>query len=98
MKRIIIILIAVLILVAGYSAQNVNMYIEAEPTTDLKNVPITLYMDNDVQFVYLHATFALLEGLTKDKFYYDEDEGIYFSLSNRATKNHKIEPTLNKNK
>ena len=81
--------ILVLVAVPAVQAQNVNMYIEVEPTTDLKNIPVTLYLTNDVEIIGLQATFALPAGLTKEKYNLLEDEeDIWFDLSNRATKNH----------
>jgi len=87
MKRLLLSIVA-LVAVAAVQAQNVNMYIVVGETTDLKRIPVTLYMDNDVEITGLQAAFALPGGLTKDKYYYDEDEEMYFSLSSRATKNH----------
>ena len=87
MKKIISSIIAIFV-VLGMSAQNVNMSIQVGSTTDVKSIPVTLCMDNNVEILGLQATFSLPEGLTKDKFCYDEDEEMYFSLSNRVTKNH----------
>jgi hypothetical protein len=87
MKKLLLSILA-LVAVSAVQAQNVSMYIEVDPTTDLKNIPVTLYMTNDVQIIGLQATFALPAGLTKEKYNYDEDEEMYFLMTNRATKNH----------
>jgi len=87
MKKLLLSILA-LVAVSAVQAQNVNMYIEVEPTTDLKNIPVTLYLTNDVEIIGLQATFALPAGLTKANYNYDEDEEMYFSMTNRTTKNH----------
>lgn len=70
-------------------SQNVNMYIEVGVTSDLRNIPVTLYVDNDVEIAGLQATFAIPDGLNKTSYVFDEEEERYFSISGRATKNHK---------
>ena len=87
MKKQVLLLIMMLLPFIAKS-QNVNMYIEVEPTSDLKNIPVTLYMDNNVDIIGLQATFALPAGLTKEKYNYDEDEEMYFLMTGRTTKNH----------
>ncbi|GEM_PF-4557965 len=89
MKKILLTLVTMLAAV-GMNAQegNVKMYIEVESTSDLKNIPVNLYIDNDVELVGYQASFALPEGLGKSNFIFDEDEEVYFVLSSRATKNH----------
>lgn len=89
MKKILLTLVAMLAVV-GMKAQegNVNMYIEVESTSDVKNIPVNLYLDNDVELVGYQVSFALPDGLTKENFIYDEDEEFYFILSDRAAKNH----------
>ena len=87
MKKLILSIIA-LVAVTAVQAQNVNMYIEVEATTDLKNIPVTLYMTNDVEIIGLQATFALPTGLTKSNYNYDMDEEMYFLMTGRTTKNH----------
>ena len=52
MKKLLLSILA-LVAVSAVQAQNVNMYIEVEPTTDLKNIPVTLYLTNDVEIIGL---------------------------------------------
>ena len=87
MKKLLLSIVA-LVAASAIQAQNVNMYILVENTTDAKNIPVTLYVDNDVDITGLQATFAIPESLTKDNYLYDEDEELWFLMSNRATKNH----------
>ena len=87
MKKLILSIIA-LVAVTAVQAQNVNMYIEVEATTDLKNIPVTLYMTNDIEIIGLQATFALPTGLTKSNYNYDMEEEMYFLMTGRTTKNH----------
>lgn len=88
MKKLLLSIVAMLAF-ASMQAQNVNMYILVGNTTDIKNIPVTLYVDNDVEITGLQATFAIPEVLTKTSYVFDEDEETYFSISSRATKNHK---------
>ena len=88
MKKLLLSIVAMLAF-ASMQAQNVNMYILVGNTTDIKNIPVTLYVDNDVEITGLQATFAIPDVLTKTSYVFDEDEETYFSISSRATKNHK---------
>ena len=88
MKKLLLSIVAMLAF-ASMQAQNVNMYILVGNTTDIKNIPVTLYVDNDVEITGLQATFAIPDVLTKTSYVFDEDEETYFSISGRATKNHK---------
>lgn len=90
MKKILLTLVTMLAAV-GMNAQegNVKMYIEVESTSDLKNIPVTIYMDNTVEIAGIEAKFALPEGLTADNFNENDDAAdTYTVLSDRATKNH----------
>ena len=88
MKKLLLSIVAMLAF-ASMQAQNVNMYILVGNTTDIKNIPVTLYVDNDVEITGLQATFAIPDVLTKTSLVFDEEEETYFSISGRATKNHK---------
>ena len=72
MKKILLTLVTMLAAV-GMNAQegNVKMYIEVESTSDLKNIPVNLYIDNDVELVGYQASFALPEGLGKSNFIFE---------------------------
>ena len=87
MKKLLLSIVAMLAF-ASMNAQNVNMYILVENTTDIKNIPVTLYVDNDVEITGLQASFEIPTGLTKDNYHFDEDEELYFLMTNRTTKNH----------
>lgn len=90
MKKILLTLVAMLA-VAGMNAQEgtVNMYIEVGSTSDLTNIPVTIYLDNTVEINGIEAKFALPEGLTDKSFVENDDAAdTYTVLSDRATKNH----------
>lgn len=80
MKKLLLSIVSMLA-VASMNAQNVKMYIEVGSSNDLKNIPVTLYMDNDVAITAFQASFALPEGLTKDNF-------TSFTYGDRATSTH----------
>ena len=88
MKKLLLSILA-LVAVSAAQAQNVNMYIGVKPTSDLENIEVTLYVDNDVDIIGLQASFELPTGLTKDNYQYDDEEELYFQQTNRTTKNHK---------
>jgi hypothetical protein len=88
MKKLLLSIVAMLAF-ASMHAQNVNMYILVGNTTDINNIPVTLYVDNDVEITGLQATFAIPDVLTKSNLVFDDEEETYFSISSRATKNHK---------
>ena len=88
MKKLLLSIVAMLAF-ATMQAQNVNMYILVGNTTEIKNIPVTLYVDNDVEITGLQASFEIPAGLTQDNYQFDEDEEMYFLQTSRTTKNHK---------
>lgn len=82
MKKILLSLVTVLASMSMNAQDVVNMYVEVGSTDDVKNIPVTLYMDNAVDIIGFQASFALPEGLTKDNYTTD------FVFSSRATDNH----------
>lgn len=95
MKKILLSIIA-LVAVLSANAQN-TLYIGVGNTTDIKRIPVTIYMDNSNSIYALQASYALPAGLTykafnQDSTYSADDEEwsfFYVALSGRAYSAHK---------
>ncbi|MBQ9176560.1 MAG: hypothetical protein IJ139_06805 [Bacteroidaceae bacterium] len=98
MRKILLTLVTMLAAV-GMNAQEgtVNMYIEVGSTSDLKNIPVTLYMDNTVEITGFQVSIAFPEGLTKancvvanaEAVEEDDEDPYWLELSSRAVSAHK---------
>ncbi len=97
MKKILLSLVTMLAAVSMNAQETVNMYIQVGSTSDAKNIPVTLYLDNTVEITGFQASFALPEGLTKDNYTVvnaeaveeDDEDPYWFELSSRAVSAHK---------
>lgn len=89
MKKILLSLVTMLAAVSMNAQETVNMYIQVGSTSDAKNIPVTLYLDNSIEITALQASFALPTGLGKDNFVENDDAAdTYMVLGDRANKNH----------